>query len=188
MFCKMKGSGDWLYNNVNYLTLLNCTLKNGKMGDLWWLSGLRIQHCHCRGAGSIPDPGAAKRNNNNKTKFNELSIISVTYNWKFPDFKKKEEGVPIVVQQKQIWLAFMRMQVRSLASISGLRIWCCCGCGVGHRHGLDLALLWLWYRPAATALNQPVAWEPPYAVRVALKKDQKKKKKKNEWINEWMND
>ena len=36
------------------------------------------------------------------------------------------EGVPIVAQQKQIWLVFMRMQVRSLALLSGLRISCCC--------------------------------------------------------------
>ena len=48
--------------------------------------------------------------------------------------------------------------------------------GVGCRHGLDLALLWLWCRPAATALIQPLAWEPPYAVGVALKRLKKKKK------------
>ena len=34
--------------------------------------------------------------------------------------------VPIVVQQKRIWLASTRMQVWSLSWISGLRIWCCC--------------------------------------------------------------
>ena len=35
---------------------------------------------------------------------------------------------------------------------------------------LDLALLWLWCRPAATALIlEPLAWEPSYAVGVALK-------------------
>ena len=34
-------------------------------------------------------------------------------------------GVPTVVQQKQIWLASMRTQVGSLASLSGLRIWLC---------------------------------------------------------------
>ena len=28
----------------------------------------------------------------------------------------------------------------------------------------DLALLGLWRRPAAIALIQPLAWEPPYAV------------------------
>ena len=27
----------------------------------------------------------------------------------------------------------MRMQVRSLASLSGLRVWCCCGCGAGRQ-------------------------------------------------------
>ena len=32
----------------------------------------------------------------------------------------------------------------------------------------DPALLWLWCRPAATALIQPLAWEPPYAVGVLL--------------------
>ena len=41
-FCKMKNSGDLLYNNVNipnitesYLTLLNHTLKNGKDGKFY---------------------------------------------------------------------------------------------------------------------------------------------------------
>ena len=53
-------------------------------------------------------------------------------------------------------------------------------CGVGCRRSSDPALLWLWCRPAAVALIRPLAWEPPYAVDVALKtqKDQKKKKKK----------
>ena len=41
--------------------------------------------------------------------------------------------------------------------------------GIGHRHGLDLVLLWLWRRQAATALIQPLAWEPPYATGAALK-------------------
>ena len=62
------------------------------------------------------------------------------------------------------------MRVRSLALLRGLRILHCCGCGVGYRHGSDLALLWLWYRPAAVALIQPLAWEPTYAVGVALKR------------------
>ena len=41
-------------------------------------------------------------------------------------------------------------------------------------------LLWLWRRPVATALISPLAWEHPYAVRVAqeMPKRQKKKKKK----------
>ena len=38
---------------------------------------------------------------------------------------------------------------------------------------LDLALLWLWCRPAATSLIGSLAWEPPYAEGVALKKKKK---------------
>ena len=34
----------------------------------------------------------------------------------------------------------------------------------------DPALLWLWRRPVATAPIKPLAWEPPYATGVALKK------------------
>ena len=52
-------------------------------------------------------------------------------------------------------------------------------CGVGRRHGSDLALLWLWCRPVATAPIRPLAWEPPYAMGVAVEKDKKTKKKKN---------
>ena len=43
-------------------------------------------------------------------------------------------------------------------------------CGLGLRRGSDLALLWLWCRPAATAPIGPLAWEPPYAASVALKR------------------
>ena len=49
-------------------------------------------------------------------------------------------------------------------------------CGVGLRHSLDLALLWLWRRLAAVAPIGPLAWEPPYAVGAALKRQKKKKK------------
>ena len=40
------------------------------------------------------------------------------------------------------------------------------------------AWLWLWRRPAAVALIQALAWEHPYAVGAALKKDRKKFKNK----------
>ena len=39
-------------------------------------------------------------------------------------------------------------------------------------------MLWLWHRLAATVLIRPLAWEPPYAAGVTLKKSPKKKKKK----------
>ena len=51
-------------------------------------------------------------------------------------------------------------------------------CSVGGRHGSDLTLLWLWCRPAAIALNPPLAWKLPYAVGAALKKTKEKKIKK----------
>ena len=54
-------------------------------------------------------------------------------------------------------------------------------CGVGQRHGLDPELLWLWRRQVATALIGPLAWEPPYAVGVALAKGKKTKKKKKKF-------
>ena len=60
-----------------------------------------------------------------------------------------------MAQQKRIRLASMRMNVRFLALLSGLRI---------------------WHWPAAVTATRPLAWEPPYAVGVALGR---KKKKKN---------
>ena len=43
-------------------------------------------------------------------------------------------------------------------------------CGVDHRCSSDLTLLWLWRRLAATVLIGPLAWESPYAMGVALKR------------------
>ena len=48
-------------------------------------------------------------------------------------------------------------------------------CGVGHRRGSDPVLLWLWHRPAAEALIRPLAWDLPYAIGVALKRQKKNK-------------
>ena len=39
-------------------------------------------------------------------------------------------------------------------------------------------LLWLWCRLAATAPIRPLAWEPPYAAGVALKRQKTGKKRK----------
>ena len=46
-------------------------------------------------------------------------------------------------------------------------------CGVGRRGSSDLALLWWWHWPATAASIRPLAWEPPYAVGVALKRQKK---------------
>ena len=44
---------------------------------------------------------------------------------------------------------------------------------------LGSTLLWLWWRPAATALIHPLAWEPPYAPEAAqeMAKEQQQQKK-----------
>ena len=42
------------------------------------------------------------------------------------------------------------------------RIWCC--------QGSDPELSWLWCGPAAAAPIRPLAWEPPYALGVALER------------------
>ena len=62
---------------------------------------------------------------------------------------------------------------RSLALVSRLK-----RCGVGHRCSLDPALLWLVHGAAATALTQPLDWEPLYAMGVALKRQKRQKKTK----------
>ena len=68
---------------------------------------------------------------------------------------------------------------------------CCPGCGAtrssihcqsvikGYNYfGKHPVLPWLWCRPAAAAPIQPLAWEPPYAVGAALKRQNKKNKNK----------
>ena len=51
-------------------------------------------------------------------------------------------------------------------------------CGVDHRLDSDPVLLWLWCRPAATALIGPLAWEPPYAAKVAQEMAKRQKKRR----------
>ena len=59
----------------------------------------------------------------------------------------------------------MRIGVRSLVLLSGLRIWHCRG---------------LWYRLTAVALIGPLAWEFPYAADLAPKRQKKKKERERE--------
>ena len=51
-------------------------------------------------------------------------------------------------------------------------------CGIGHRRSLDPTLLWL-YSLAATDPILLLAWELPYAMGVALKRQKTKQNKKN---------
>ena len=50
-------------------------------------------------------------------------------------------------------------------------------CGVGCRLGSDPILL--WPRPAAAAPIQPLAWEPPYAKDMSLKKKKERERERN---------
>ena len=65
------------------------------------------------------------------------------------------------------------------ASLCGLRIqhWRALWCRLQRQLSAPV-LLWLWCRSAAVAPIQPLAWELPYAMGIALKRPKKKKKKK----------
>ena len=62
------------------------------------------------------------------SKFNRREVTAELYNKTIllQIIDNCREGVPTVAQQKQIRIVSMRMQVRSLASLSWLRIRCCC--------------------------------------------------------------
>ena len=70
----------------------------------------------------------------------------------------------------QIQLVSMRMRVRSLALLSGLRIRHYRELGCRLQMGLRSVWLWLWCRPAAAAPIRTLAWEPLCAAGAALKR------------------
>ena len=53
----------------------------------------------------------------------------------------------------------MRMWVRSLATLSGLRIWHCCELQCRLQCSLDPELLWLWNRLAAAGVTLKIKKE-----------------------------
>ena len=83
-----------------------------------------------------------------------------------------------MAQQKRIRLGTMKFWVRSLALLSGLRIWHCreLWCRLQTRLGSGVAVAWC--RLAAVAPIRPLGWEPPYAMGVALKRQKDKQTKK----------
>ena len=63
--------------------------------------------------------------------------------------------------------------IRSLASLSGLRIWRCREMWHRLQMQLDLVILWPWHRLADASLIQSLAWEFPYTIGVAIKRKKK---------------
>ena len=85
-------------------------------------------------------------------------------------------GVPVVAQQKRIWLASMRMQVWSLALFSSLRIW--------HCHELRCSWqMWLWCQVALA-----VAWAPRLGSSMGRFDSKRKKQIKNGGLLHLMTD
>ena len=90
-------------------------------------------------------------------------------------FKSLTAGVPIEVQQKRIRLGTMRLRVRSLDLLSGLRIRRCPELWCRSQTWLTSGVpVWLWRRPEAIVPIGPLAWEPPCAAGVALKRQKDK--------------
>ena len=80
-------------------------------------------------------------------------------------------GVPVVAQQVMNPTSILRTiqnhpWPRSVSEGSGV----VGSPGVVCRCGSDLVLLWLWCRQAAAARIRPLAWEPPHAEGVVLKR------------------
>ena len=88
-----------------------------------------------------------------------------------------QTGVPNVAHQKQIWLVFMRTQVRSLASLIGLRIrHCCelwCRSQMWVRSGVAVAVVWA----GGCGSDSTLAWEHPYPAGAGLKRQNKQTNK-----------
>ena len=77
----------------------------------------------------------------------------------------------------------MRMQVQSLALLSGLRIWHCLELWCRLQTWPDLVFLWLGPWPAAMAPIRLLAWESLYAIGEALKRQKTEKKRTQEQLS-----
>ena len=86
--------------------------------------------------------------------------------------KQNAREFPLWLCGLRTCLVSTRMQVQSLASISGLNIRRCRE--LQCRSQMQLGS-WLWHRLAAAAPIWPLAWELPYAAGMALKSKKKKK-------------
>ena len=164
---------------------MNLKYPRGWVWSLASISGLRIQRCPelccrsqmCLGSGVAVAVAQACGCSSDSTPSLGTSIC---HGYSPETHTKFFLGVPIMAQQKRIWLGMMRLRVQSLASLSGL--------GIQHCHEL-------WcrsqtrHRLAAMAPTGPLAWEPPYAMGVALKKQKEffliKNKSRRGIFKEW---
>ena len=94
--------------------------------------------------------------------------------------QKSSSGFPLVAHQEWSQLVSMGMLVQSLASLSALRILHCPKLWCGPQMWLRSGVVWLWHGLAAVAPIQPLTWEPPCAVTVALKRQKERKRRKTD--------
>ena len=168
-------------------------IQNTDAGELpLWFSGLRIWCCHSCGMGrrygSYSDliwelpyaMGVAKKK---KKIYRDTRAPPLQIHIQL--LKSKAQGVLIVGHWKWILVVSMRMQVRSLALLSGSVILHCheLWCRSKTRLMSVLPWLWLWLWPASEAPIQSLAWEFPYTTGEALKDKKKKKKREREREN-----
>ena len=86
-------------------------------------------------------------------------------------FQKAEVGVPILARRKQMQLETMRLWVRSLDSLSGLRIQLCCELWCRLQTWLGACMAVAVVQVGSCSSNSTLAWEPPNAAGAALKKN-----------------
>ena len=122
--CEHRGKlGEGSMGTLFYLCVSYVNLK--LFPEFWWPSELRIWSCHCCGMGSIPglrtSLGMAKTKNKQTNKqrknpklFPNKGLFKI-FSWEFP----------LWLSKLRTQLVSMRMQVRSPALLSGLKIWRC---------------------------------------------------------------
>ena len=103
-------------------------------------------------------------------KKEKVFIITVWLTIIKAKMKKIKWEFPLWLSRLRTWLVSMKMCARSLALLSGLRIWCYCE---------------LQCRSAAAAPIQPLAWELPCYIGIALKKHYMDNHNSIHYIRRW---